>query len=93
MTIDRYTKAVLTLIGAALTLIALNLWVAPERGLAPRAAEAQGRRMTLPKAWGKAVGFIPGHVYLENEGGTIRLVNLGATGSPIGAVVVEIDRN
>lgn len=93
MTSDRLTKALLTLIAAALTTIAASLWIGPERGLAPGAAEAQGRRITIPKAWGKAVGFIPGHVYLENEGGTIRLVNLGATGSPIGAVVFEVDRN
>ena len=93
MTTDRVTKALLTVIAAALTTIALSLWIGPERGLAPGAAEAQGRRITISKTWGKAVGFIPGHVYLENEGGTIRLVNLGATGSPIGAVVFEIDRN
>ena len=93
MSIDRLTKALLTVIAAALTTIALSLWSGPERGLAPGPAEAQGRRITIPKAWGKAVGFIPGHVYLENDGGTIRLVNLGATGSPIGAVVFEIDRN
>lgn len=93
MTPDRYTKAVLTLIAAALTMVALSLWLGPERGLAPGAAEAQGRRLTIPKAWGKAVGFIPGHVYLEGENGTIRLVNVGATGSAIGAVVFEIDRN
>jgi hypothetical protein len=93
MTTDRYTKALLTLIAAALTTIALSLWVGPERWLEPRAAEAQGRHITIPKAWGKAVGFIPGHVYLESENGTIRLVNVGATGSPIGALVFEIDRN
>ena len=93
MRVDRLTKALLTLIAAALTTIAVSLWIGPERGLAPGTAEAQGRRIALPKAWGKAVGFIPGHVYLESENGTIRLVNLGATGSPIGAIVFEIDRN
>lgn len=93
MTTDRLTKALLALIAVALTTIAVNLWIGDPRALVPASAEAQGRRMTIPKAWGKAVGFIPGHVYLENEGGTIRLVNLGATGSPIGAVVFEIDRN
>ena len=93
-TIDRYTKALLTLIGAALTMIALNLWVGPQRWLEPRAAEAQpGRHITAPKAWGKAVGFIAGHVYLEAENGTIRLVNIGGTTGPIGGVVLEITRN
>lgn len=94
MTIDRYTKTLLTLIGIALTAIAVNLWTGADlsRALQPRAAEAQ-RIMTVPKDWGKVVGFIPGHVYLEAVDGTIRLVNIGATGAPIGTIGLLIARD
>ena len=93
MTIDRYTKAVLTLIGVALTATAVNLWMPADwsRALRPRLAEAQPRQITVPKDWGKAAGFIAGHVYLEAADGTIRLVAIGGT-TPVGVVLV-IARN
>ena len=96
MRLDRYTHALLTLIGVALAAIAVNLWIGPAglRVAGPRVAEAQaGKQITLPKDWGKPVGFIAGHVYLEAADGTIRLVNIGGAGAPIGSVGLVIARN
>ncbi len=91
MRIDRYTKALLTLIALALAVIAVNPWLAAARwpqALRPGRAEAQAvRQIAVPRAWGKAVGFIPGFTYLEAEDGTIRLVNIA-----VGHAVLVITR-
>ncbi len=77
MVIDRYCKAVFTVIAIALAALALHPWVARLR---PPAAEAQGGRVeyevTLPRAWGKVVGYSNGNVLLEAADGTLRDVDL-----------------
>ena len=87
MTVDRYTKGVLTIIATALTLIALSSWSgSPLRrdifGLAP--AEAQGSsplfENTIPKAWGKVIGYSPGNVLLEAPDGALREVDIRGSG-------------
>ncbi len=87
MTLDPYTKAVLTVIALALSAIALNPWVAPERllrALGPDTAEAQRRKeISIPAAWGKVVGYSDGYGLLEAADGTLRQVGLG-TGSVTG---------
>lgn len=95
MTTDRFTTSLLALIGAALTLIALNPWLATLRWpdvVRPAPAEAQAvRTISVPRDWGKAVGFIPGYAWLEAADGTIRLVSIGTT-EPVGGAVLVITR-
>jgi hypothetical protein len=82
MRIDRYSKIVLTVIALALTVLALNPWLGTGAGptvLAPRAVDAQTEAkyvVTIPKAWGKLVGFSDGNVLLEAPDGTLRDVDL-----------------
>jgi hypothetical protein len=95
MRIDRTTKALLTVIAAALAAIALNPWL-PAPGwrdaVRPGPAEAQGvRTISVPKDWGRAAGFIPGYAYLEAADGTIRLVSI-STNEPVGGAVLVITR-
>jgi hypothetical protein len=77
MTTDRYLKAVLTLIAVALVAIAVRPWLA---ALAPAGAEAQTAaakyEVTLPRAWGKIVGFSNQNVLMEASDGTLRVVDL-----------------
>jgi hypothetical protein len=77
MRVDRYVKAVLTVIALALVTLALNPWLA---ALAPRGAEAQTATpkydVTVPRAWGKIVGFSNQNVLLEAADGTLRVVDL-----------------
>lgn len=76
MKIDLYTKGVLTVIAVALTVIALNRWITPERWLQPQRAEAQ-RGITVPKAWGKVVAYSSGgwNILLEAPDGSLRVVH------------------
>ena len=82
MTMDRYTKGVLTVIAAALTLIAAQLWVGSERSLnrmGPDTAWAQSGpqyETVVPKAWGKLVGYDSGNLLLEAADGTLREVDV-----------------
>jgi len=77
MMIDRYVKVVLTIIAAALTLIALNPWL-PALRLPPAEAQSQGPgyTLTLPKAWGKIIGYSTGNLLLEAADGTLREADL-----------------
>lgn len=77
MVVDRYLKIVLTVIAAALTVIALTPWLST---LAPGRAQAQTATpkydLTLPRAWGKIVGFSNNNLLLEAADGTLRSVDL-----------------
>lgn len=46
MIIDRYTKAVFTLIAISLFLISLNLWIAPTKAYAQWGSSSQERLIT-----------------------------------------------
>jgi hypothetical protein len=77
MKLDAYAKAVLTVIALALVAIAAQPWI--ER-VSVSTAEAQEPRwiVTIPKAWGKIVGFSNNNVLLEAPDHTYRSVDLEA---------------
>ena len=74
MTVDRYTKAVLTVIAVALVALVLQPW-APQllRASRPDPAWAQTTaakyEVVVPKAWGKFVGFSNNNLLLEAADG------------------------
>jgi hypothetical protein len=77
MHVDRWTKAVLSVIAIALTALAAHAWL--DR-LAPTSAEAQTatpkHEVSLPKAWGKILNFSNGNFLMESSDGTLRIVDL-----------------
>lgn len=83
MTVDRYSKVVLTVIAAALVVIAARPLL-PESGLrawlAPGSAQAQTAAakydITVPKAWGKFIAFSNNNLLLEGTDQTWRIVDL-----------------
>ncbi|HEY4908777.1 MAG TPA: hypothetical protein VIJ73_04715 [Methylomirabilota bacterium] len=83
MTVDRYSKVVLTVIAAALVVIAARP-LFPESGLrtllVPGAAQAQTAaakyEVTVPKAWGKFIAFSNNNLLLEAPDQTFRIVDV-----------------
>jgi len=83
MIADRYTKALLTVIAVALLVIAARPWL-PEAGwtsvVLPHSAQAQTTtpkyEVTVPKAWGKFVGFSNNNLLLETPDGIMRVVDV-----------------
>ncbi|SRR6266542_2997869 len=83
MIADRYTKAVLTVSAVALVLIAARPWL-PEGGwpsaVRPQPAHAQNvtpkYEVTVPKAWGKYIGFSNNNLLLEAPDQTLRVVDV-----------------
>ena len=77
MTVDRYVKGTLTVIAVALVAIAVQPWA---RDLALPRAEAQSGvarfEVSVPKAWGKLVGYSNNNVLLEASDGTLRIVDV-----------------
>lgn len=78
--LDRYVKCVLTVIAIALVAIAVRPWLPVSDGLqVVRAAEAQTGlpkyEVTVPKAWGKMVGFSSNNLLLESSEG-LRVVDV-----------------
>ena len=80
MTLDRYTKVVLTIIAAALVALAVQPWAAPLLGAGrPDPAWAQTSaakyEVVVPKSWGKFVGFSNNNLLLESSDG-MRIVDV-----------------
>ena len=83
MIADRYTKALLTVIAVALAVIAARPWL-PEAGwpaaLRPQPAHAQTAapkyEVSVPKAWGKLVGFSNNNLLLEAPDQSLRIVDV-----------------
>jgi hypothetical protein len=83
MTMDRYTKAALTVIAIALVVIAARPLL-QESGWpdALRLAAAQAkshdvtREATIPKAWGKFLSYQSGNLLLEGPDRSLRVVDL-----------------
>jgi len=83
MTSDRYTRTVLTLIALALAVIAVRPWLPPAGWLdavAPERALAQGvaakYEVTVPKAWGKFIGYSNNNLLLEAPDGSFKIVDV-----------------
>ena len=82
MTVDRYTKAVLSVIAVALVVIAVRPYVPASiwpTALQVEPAQAQtmaAREATIPKAWGKLVSYGSGNIYLEGPDKSLRIVDL-----------------
>ena len=83
MTADRYTKTVLTVIAVALLVIAARPWVPEAKwttAVRPQPAYAQTTtpkyEVTVPKAWGKFVGFSNNNLLLETPDGIMRVVDV-----------------
>ena len=79
MTIDRYLKAVLTVIAVALVAIAATPWlrlVVP----APATAGDTPYELNVPKAWGRIVAYSDGNLLLETPDGSLRVAEI--TGKP-----------
>ena len=73
--------AVITVILAALV---LGLWLARD----PQTVHAQSpMKATVPKAWGRCVGTIPGGVVFEDSPGVVRMTDMQ------GNLQAEFDRN
>ena len=97
MIADRYSKAVLTVIAAALVVIAVRPWL-PEAGLLqavrPEAALAQGAvpkyEVTVPKAWGKFVSFSNNNLLLEGPDQTLRIVDVEGKAPEYPKIKVQI---
>ena len=82
MNVDRYVKAVLTVIAIALVVIAVRPWLPASdvlHVLRPVVAEAQSGlpkyEVTVPKSWGKLVGFSSNNLLLESAEG-LRIVDV-----------------
>jgi len=82
MSIDRYTKAVLTVIAVALVVIAARPLL-PASGwpealrLAPAQAQSMAaREATIPKAWGKFHSYGGGNLLLDGPDKSLRIVDL-----------------
>jgi hypothetical protein len=82
MTVDRYTKAALTVIAVALVVIAARPlfsgsdWPEALR-LAPAQAQIVGaREATIPRAWGKYINYQSGNLLLEGSDKSLRIVDL-----------------
>ena len=76
---DRYTKIVLTVLAVALMAVAANPWIAPHGWRAAMtigAAEAQQPAVSIPKNFGKVVGFSDEYIFLEASDGTLRRVKI-----------------
>ena len=77
---DRYTKVVLTVIAVALVVIALRPWTPGVlEYVRPENAQAQTLTpkydVTMPKAWGKYVGYSNNNLLLEGADG-MRIVDV-----------------
>jgi hypothetical protein len=80
MIVDRYTKAVLTVIAFALVVLAVRPWLPTLLGassLDPAWAQSVAPKydVMVPKSWGKFVGFSNNNLLLESSEG-MRIVDV-----------------
>jgi hypothetical protein len=75
MLADRYVKGVLTVIALALVAIAAHLWQGQVRPAAVDAQTLAKYEVSIPKAWGKVVGFSNNNLLLESSDG-LRIIDV-----------------
>jgi hypothetical protein len=75
MLADRYVKGVLTVIALALVAIAAHLWQGQVRPAAVDAQTFAKYEVSIPKAWGKVVGFSNNNLLLESSDG-LRIIDV-----------------
>ena len=75
MLADRYVKGVLAVIALALVAIAANLWQGQLRPAAVDAQTLARYEVSIPKAWGKVVGFSNNNLLLESGDG-LRIIDV-----------------
>lgn len=75
MLADRYVKGVLTVIALALVAIAAHLWQGQLRPAAVDAQPLARYEVSIPKAWGKVVGFSNNNLLLESSDG-LRIIDV-----------------
>lgn len=83
MTIDRYMKAVLTVIAVALVVIAVRPYVPSSTSwpqvmkISPAEAQtAAAREATIPKNWGKFMTYAGGNLFLDRGDRSYAIVDL-----------------
>jgi len=76
MLADRYIKSVLTVIALALVAIAAHFWQGQLRPAAVDAQPLPKHEVSIPKAWGKLVGFSNNNLLLESSDGVLRIVDV-----------------
>jgi hypothetical protein len=76
MLADRYVKGVLTVIALALVAIAAHLWQGQLRPAAVDAQTLARYEVSIPKAWGKLVGFSNNNLLLESNDGLLRIIDV-----------------
>ncbi|HUM16263.1 MAG TPA: hypothetical protein VL086_11290 [Candidatus Nitrosotalea sp.] len=76
MLADRYVKALLTVIAVALVAIAANLWISQTRPSVAVAETPAKYDVSVPRAWGKLVGFSNNNLLLESSDGILRIVDV-----------------
>jgi hypothetical protein len=94
---DRYSKVALTVIAAALVVIAARPLL-PEQEwrawLLPGTAQAQTAtpkyEVVIPKAWGKFVGFSNNNLLLEASDQTLRIVDVEGKAPEYPKVKIQI---
>lgn len=75
MRADRYLRIVLTVIAAALAVIAVRPWLpAPDPANAQTAVPKY--EITIPKAWGKYISFSNNNLLLQAQDGSLRIVDV-----------------
>lgn len=75
MTVDRYTRVVLTVIAVALTVLAVRPWI-PEPGPAQAQTTSPRYEVVVPKDWGKLVAYGNNNLVLEAPDKSLRIVDV-----------------
>lgn len=90
MVVDRYTKLMLTVIAVALSVLALRSWF-PGPGPAQAQTTTPKYQVTLPRSWGKLVGYSNNNLLLEGPDGKLRIVDVEGKAPEYPRVKVLID--